>query len=134
MIEGNSIKKMIFSKQFLVFIIIGGINTLSSMFFSIIYSYMLGDVLAFIPGYLTGILVAYTLNARINFKEPLKLIKLIKYGISTIPNFIIQFICVYIGVELLKMNSIIAYGVAAVIGVPVTYIIVKLFVFKKVNK
>lgn len=131
MSEVKDTKKMIFSKQFLVFVIIGGINTLSSMVFSAIYAYMLGDVVAFLPGYLTGILVAYTLNTIINFKQPFKFIKLIKYGISTIPNFIIQFICVYICVELLKINSIIAYGLAAIIGVPVTYVIVKLFVFKK---
>ena len=125
----NKVKELLFTKQFIVFIIIGCINTLSSSVFSACYSIVLGDVSAFIPGYLTGILVAYTLNSIFNFKEKLEWNKLIKYGISTIPNFIIQFIVVYIGVNILGINNYICYGLAAIIGVPVTFIIVKLFVF-----
>lgn len=125
----KKIKQFLLSKQFIIFIIIGGINTLSSSLFSALYALLLGKVIAFIPGYITGILVAYTLNAHFNFKEQLQWYKLVKYGISTIPNFIIQFIVVYIGVNLLQINHLICYGAAAIIGVPITFIIVKLFVF-----
>lgn len=123
------LKEMLFSKQFILFVIIGVINTLSSSLFSAIYSLLLGEVIAFIPGYITGILVAYTLNSIFNFKEKLEWIKLLKYAISTIPNFLIQFIVVYIGVQLLGINHFICYFIAAIIGVPVTFIILKLFVF-----
>lgn len=125
----NQVKNILFTKQFIIFIVIGCINTLSSSIFAAFYSMILGDVSAFIPGYITGILVAYTLNSVFNFKEKLEWNKLIKYGISTIPNFIIQLIVVYIGVSILGINNYICYGVAAIIGVPVTFIILKLFVF-----
>lgn len=123
------LKQMLLSKQFIIFVIIGGINTLSSSVFSMLYAMMLGEVIAFIPGYATGILVAYTLNSIFNFKEKLEWIKLLKYAVSTIPNFLIQFIVVYIGVQLLGINHMICYILAAIIGVPVTFIILKLFVF-----
>lgn len=127
----NKLRNILWSKQFVVFVIIGCINTLSSSIFSMIYSSFLSEVVAFVPGYITGIGVAYTLNAIFNFKEKLEFKKLVKYGISTIPNFIIQFIVVYIGVDLLRVNHLLCYAAAAIIGVPVTFIIVKLFVFIK---
>ncbi len=127
----KKLKDMFFSRQFILFVIIGCINTLSSSIFSALYAMIFGEVAAFVPGYITGILVAYTLNSIFNFKEKLEWIKLIKYAISTIPNFLIQFIVVYIGVSLLGINHLICYLAAAIIGVPVTFIILKLFVFIK---
>lgn len=127
-------KKMLFNKQFIIFLIIGCINTASSAIFSSIYSMLLGKVAAFIPGYLTGILVSYVLNTLFTFKDQLDWTKLIKFAISTIPNFLIQFVTVYIGVRLLQINHLICYGAAAVIGVPLTFIILKLFVYSNKDK
>ena len=123
------IRDILFTKQFILFIVIGCINTLSSSVFTSIYSLILGKVSAFIPGYITGILVAYTLNSIFNFKERLEWNKLVKYSITTIPNFMIQLIVVYVGVSVLKINHYLCYGVAAIIGVPVTFILLKVFVF-----
>ena len=125
----EKIRKLFFNKQFIIFVVIGGINTISSAVFSSIYSILLGDLQAFIPGYMTGILVSYTLNTLFTFKDKFELKKLVKFAISTLPNFLIQFIIVYIGVDLLHINHIICYGIAAIIGVPVTFAILKLFVY-----
>lgn len=127
----DKLKRMFISKQFIIFIVIGCINTISGAFFSTLYAMLLSEVIAFIPGYVTGTLVSYTLNSMFTFKESLSFIKLIKFAISTIPNFLIQFITVYVGVTLLNINHIICYGMAAVIGVPVTFVILKLFVYSK---
>lgn len=123
--------RMFFSKEFFMFIIIGCVNTLSGTLFSAGYAQLMGEVIAFIPGYLTGIVVAYTLNTHFTFHTPFSWRKLIAYGFSTIPNFLIQLITVYIGVMLLKIDHILCYLIAAIIGVPVTFIILKLFVFVK---
>ena len=127
----DKLKKLFFNKEFIIFIIIGVINTLSSTVFAMLYSKVLAPTIAFVPGYLTGVVVSYTLNSIVTFKEKLNLNKFIKFGISTIPNFAIQWITVYIIVELLGLHKLVAYGLAAVIGVPVTFIILKLFVFIK---
>ena len=130
----EKIKQLFFNKQFIIFIVIGGINTISSAVFSSFYAMLLGDVEAFIPGYATGILVSYILNTQFTFKDQFELNKLIKFAISTIPNFLIQFVTVYVGVNLLHINNIICYGIAAVIGVPVTFAILKVFVYRNKAK
>lgn len=129
----KKVKQLFINRQFIIFIVIGGINTLSSAVFSSLYSMLLGKVEAFIPGYATGILVSYTLNTVFTFKDQFELKKLIKFALSTIPNFLIQFITVYVGVNLLHINNIICYGVAAIIGVPITFAILKLFVYNNRN-
>lgn len=129
----KKVKQLFINRQFIIFIVIGGINTLSSAVFSSLYSMLLGKVEAFIPGYATGILVSYTLNTVFTFKDQFELKKLIKFALSTIPNFLIQFVTVYVGVNLLHINNIICYGVAAIIGVPITFAILKLFVYTNKN-
>lgn len=129
----KKVKQLFINRQFIIFIVIGGINTLSSAVFSSLYSMLLGKVEAFIPGYATGVLVSYTLNTVFTFKDQFELKKLIKFALSTIPNFLIQFITVYVGVNLLHINNIICYGVAAIIGVPITFAILKLFVYNNKN-
>lgn len=126
----NQIKRLFFNKQFIVFIIIGIVNTMSSAMFASLYAILLGEIEAFIPGYATGIIVSYTLNTLFTFKERFQWKKLIQFACSTVPNFMIQLIIVYIGVKLLHIPAIICYGTAAVIGVPVTFGILKLFVYR----
>ncbi len=125
------IKQILFSKQFICFLIIGCINSLSGIVFSWIYSNILGPILAFIPGYITGIVVSYFLNSIFTFKDAFSVDKFIKFSISTIPNFLIQLVTVFIIVNLWGQNKLVAYILAAIIGVPVTFIILKLFVFIK---
>lgn len=123
-------KNIFFSKQFIIFIIIGIINTFTGTIFSYIYSSFLSATLAFFPGYISGLFVSYILNSFITFKEKLSFHKLIKFSISTIPNFIIQYVVVII-CNIIGLDTLIAYVFAAVIGVPVTFILLKFFAFNK---
>lgn len=125
--------KTFFTKQFIIFVIIGVINTFSTTAFSTIYKNFIDPNIAFDLGYASGILVSYTLNSLITFKEKLGVVRLVKFAISNIPNFIIQKIVVLIVINILVWPSIIAYGLAAIIGVPVTFLIMKLFAFRKKN-
>lgn len=124
--------KMFFSREFLSFVIIGVINTLSNIIFSTIYSLLIPNTtLAFFPGYITSNVVSYILNSKLTFKEKLGFVRFIKFFISYIPNFIIQTVIVWLFDTFIHGPSIIAYAVAAVIGVPVTFVFMKLFTFKK---
>ena len=125
------LKQILFSKQFICFLIIGCINSLSGIVFSWLYSNILGPIIAFIPGYITGIVISYFLNTIFTFKEAASIDKFIEFSISTIPNFLIQLITVFIIANILGLNKLVAYILAAIIGVPVTFIILKLFVFIK---
>lgn len=127
----NKIKEVFFSKQFIMFVFIGVINTFNGVIFSYIYSSFLNENVAFIFGYISGLVISYILNSYVTFKEKLEFNKFIKFAVSYIPNFIIQNIVVLIVFNMMGLHKLIAYGLAAVIGVPITFVFMKFFAFKK---
>ena len=127
----NRIKEVFFSKQFIMFVFIGVINTFNGVVFSYIYSSFFNENIAFIFGYISGLVISYILNSYVTFKEKLEFNKFIKFTISYIPNFIIQNIVVFIVFNMMGLHKLIAYGLAAVIGVPITFVFMKFFAFKK---
>ena len=127
----NKIKEVFFSKQFIMFVFIGVIITFNGVIFSYIYSSFLNENVAFIFGYISGLVISYILNSYVTFKEKLEFNKFIKFAVSYIPNFIIQNIVVFIVFNMMGLHKLIAYGLAAVIGVPITFVFMKFFAFKK---
>lgn len=124
--------KMFFSREFLSFLIVGGINTVSNIIFSTIYSLFIPNTtIAFFPGYITSNVVSYLLNSYLTFKEKLGFVKFIKFFVSYIPNFVIQTVIVYLFDRFVHGAPVLAYAIAAVIGVPVTFVFMKVFAFKK---
>ncbi|KOM87004.1 GtrA family protein [Clostridium botulinum] len=123
-------KDTFLSKQFFIFVTIGIINTFIGVVFSYIFSSFLNENLAFIVGYICGLFVSYLLNSFFTFRENLDLNKFIKFSISYIPNFIIQNIVVLIVFNVMGLHKLIAYVLAAIIGVPVTFVLMKFFAFK----
>lgn len=124
-------KDTFFTKEFIAFVIIGVINTFNGTIFSYIYSSFLNENLAFIFGYISGLFISYILNSLITFKEKLQFSKFIKFGISYIPNFIIQNVVVVVLFNIMGLNKLVTYMLAAIIGVPVTFILMKFFAFNK---
>lgn len=128
---------MLFSQEFMLFVIIGVVCTFFNIFFSWIYEslLMLPPLIAFLPGYVTANVASYILNSKLTFKEPLAVLKFFKYFISYIPNFVIQtsVMAEYTAV-LPTAPGVWGYALAAVIGVPVTFIIMKIFTFAKKSK
>jgi len=128
------IKNNFLDKSFLKFVIIGGINTLNGSVLAFLYSYFMQANLAFIVGYITALVVAYFLNSFFVFKASLDITRFVKFAVSYIPNFIIQNIVVVIIYNILGLHRLIAFVMAAAIGIPVTFLILKFFAFGKNNK
>lgn len=126
-------KRIFFSREFISFVVIGIINTFNGVIFSWIYSSFLNENLAFILGYISGLIISYLLNSLITFREKLELKIFMKFVILSIPNFIIQNIVVIVIFNIMGIHKLIAYILAAAIAVPVTFALMKLFAFKKVN-
>lgn len=124
-------KNTFFTAEFIKFVIIGIINTFNGVIFAYIYSELLNKNLAFVFGYISGLIISYLLNSFITFKEQLDIKKFIKFCISYIPNFIIQNIVVIVVYNILGLYELIAYALAALIGVPVTFLLMKFFAFNK---
>jgi putative flippase GtrA len=128
----NKVKSIFLKKDFFIFVAIGVINTFNGTLFSMLYSSLgLQANIAFACGYITSLFIAYILNSIFTFKEKLSLNKLIKFAISYIPNFIVQSLCVYVIYNVLNYDKLIAYLVAAVIGIPVTFLLLKFYAFSK---
>lgn len=128
----QSFLKMIFSREFLMFLIVGVINTGANVVFSAIYRLFIPNTtLAFLPGYVTSNIVSYLLNSKLTFKESFGLVKFIKFFVSYLPNFFIQTVVVWLFDTFTNAPSLLAYVLAAVIGVPITFVFMKIFTFRK---
>lgn len=127
----KKLKNIFFTKEFFTFLIVGGINTINGIVFSYVYSLFLGVNVSFVLGYVTAMTISYLLNSTLVFKEDMGIVKYIKFCISYIPNFIIQNIFVLIFYNMLQRNKLIVFALAAIVGVPVTFIIMKFFAFNK---
>ena len=123
--------QIFFDREFMLFLVIGVVNTLNSVIFAAIYSFFFDANLSFILGYVTSLTIAYLLNSKITFRERLSWLKYIKFCISYIPNFIIQNVVVLLVYNILGLHKLIAFALAALIGVPVTFLIMKFFAFAK---
>ena len=127
----QKLKRLFCSRDFLVFLAIGAINTLNGTLFSYLYSLLFDANIAFILGYLSSLLIGYILNSIFTFKEKLSFIRLFKTAVSYIPNFLIQNLVVLLIYNVLGLHRLIAYALAALIGLPLTFLLMKFFAFAK---
>ena len=128
----EKVKNMFFSRDFITFVAIGVINAFNGIWIAYVYSLFIKNViLAYILGFFTSLIISYILNTKLNFKEKLNFVKFIKFIINNIPNFIIQILSVTILLNLLELPKIISYAISAVIAVPITFVLVKMFGFVK---
>ena len=125
-------KKHFLTREFLLFLIVGCINTFNGTFIA----WLCGIVspynnLNFNIGYITGNIIAYWMNSRFIFHESLSLTRYAKFFISYIPNYLIQNVIVVIFYNMLSFPPVVSYLLAAVLGIPVTFLMVKIFAFGK---
>jgi len=119
-----------FSRQFLLFLFVGCINTFNGILFSMLFNVLFDPNTSFVCGYLLSLSINYILNSYITFKEKnLSFVKFIKFAIAYIPNFLIQNLCVIIIYNIMHWDKLIAYTLAAIIGIPITFLLTKFFVF-----
>ena len=84
------------NREFVSFILCGGINGLSCIGSSMLLAKVLGANLAFILGYIISLFVSYFLNGYITFKRRVNISGFFWFAFSYIPNFIIQNIMVFV--------------------------------------
>ena len=124
------IKHHFLTKEFFLFLIIGCINTFNGTFIAWLCSFFspYGNV-NFNIGYIVGNIIAYWMNSFFIFHERLTIKRYVKFFISYIPNYIIQNVIVLIFYNWLDYPPIVSYLLAAVLGIPITFLMVKLFAF-----
>ena len=124
------LKMRFLTKQFFMFLCVGAFNTLNGTVLSFVFSSFLNANLAFIAGYISSLILSYFINSIITFRAQTSIVGLFKYCIAYIPNFLIQNLVVLLFLNLLNLPKIVAYASAAVIGIPVTYMLMQCFAYK----
>lgn len=130
----NNRRKMLtqfISRDFITFIFIGIINALNGIWISYVYSiFITNAIIAYILGFCTSLIIAYILNSKLNFKTKLNIKQFIKFIINNIPNFIIQVTSVILLLNTFKYPKLLSFAISTIIAVPITFILVKINVFK----
>ena len=131
--------------QFITFMLMGVINTAvlvcTATLLDIFNRYALSpdsvlrivaehSRLNFIIGYVVSIISSFFINCKITFRQKPTWRKFITFPVSYLPNFIFQYIMVFIFTSL-DLNQTIAYICAAVVGTPLTFAAMKLLVFRR---
>lgn len=127
----KKIIKFFFDRDFVVFLFIGIINVFNGVVISLLYSNFFDDITSYILGFITSMTISYILNSYLNFKESLSFNKYYKFSISNIPNFIIQITSLILLLKGINIPKIVSYFISACIAVPITYLLVKINVFRK---
>lgn len=109
----------------------GIVNTFNGVLFASLFSLILNSTIAFILGYGCSLVISYILNSIFVFKHTLSIIKFVKFCVSYIPNFLIQFVIVLVFLHYFHLNEVIVYAMAAALGVPITFLMVKFYALKK---
>ena len=125
------LKKTFVSKKFVAFCALGVINTLNDAIFSSIYHWLgLQDNVAAVVGYYTALTIAFFLSSKFIFKKRPALNRYIKFFISYIPNFTIFFLVTFITINTMGLPQFWGTILAAAVGGPITFIIMKIYTFK----
>lgn len=135
----NFIKKL-YNNQPLRFVFWGGINTLITLINTMILNFFFQEIewstkilgrsidIPFIICFIIGIPIAYTTHTLFTFKVKWSWKRLIRYPLSSIPNFILQSLFIYVFGVLLKVNEYITYIIAAILPLPIMFFINKFLV------
>lgn len=118
------------SPEFFRFWCVGWLNMIAAWLLEVGFGFLLPKNLAFSVGYTFSLLVSYTLNSLITFRRELHLFRLIRYVFSYVPNFLVQFLSLFVLHNLLGWSYLLCCFLAAVIGTPVTFLCLKCFAFR----
>ena len=124
-------KRTFASKKFVEFCVLGVINTLNDAIFSWLYHLLgLQDNVAAVVGYYTALTIAFFLSSRFIFEKQPSLDRYVRFFISYIPNFIIFFLVTFITINTMGLHQFWGTILAAMVGGPITFIIMKIYTFK----
>ncbi|MEK5036071.1 GtrA family protein [Paenibacillus sp. FSL R7-0302] len=119
------------NKEFLKFVVSGGINTLTTYLMYLLLLLFLNYSLAYTVSYVSGIFLSYYLNTVFVFKEKMSIKKFLKFPIVYLIQYFINLLMLYILVEHLHLSTRIVPLIVVVVTIPVTYVLSKLIIKSK---
>ena len=123
--------QMFASREYILFLLVGGINTLDCSVFAQFITMADIDVnVAFNIGYLLSNMLAYLLNCYLIFSAKPHFQAYLRFAISYIPNFLIENVMVWLAYNVLGHAPLVSFLAAAFLAMPITFLLVKLYAFR----
>jgi phosphoserine phosphatase/putative flippase GtrA len=124
---------MYVSLEFLRFLVVGVVNSVIGVALAWAFSHVIADArLAWVFGYALSLVPSYLLNSAVTFKTRSRsLAEFGRFCASYVPNFLVQLVCVVVLIEIVGVLPIVGYGLAVVIGMPLTFLLLKVFAFRR---
>ncbi|MNW43894.1 GtrA-like protein [compost metagenome] len=121
------------NKEFLKFVINGGINTIATYLIYLFLLLFFNYSLSYTFSYVAGIFISFYLNTVFVFEEKLSFRKFVKFPIVYIVQYLINLIMMYFLVEQFNLPARVVPLIVIVVTIPVTYTLSK-FIIKTNNR
>lgn len=129
----KKIKNLFFNKNFIIFVVIGVINTLvyNGLYLLglLIMPYMVSNIVS----YIISMTVSFFLNCKYNFKVKPTLKKYCLFPLTGLATFICQTGGLFVLVDLVGWDKRICGFIASLIAIPITFVLMK-YILKKDTK
>nr|WP_318283421.1 GtrA family protein [Paenibacillus xylanexedens] len=116
------------NKEFLKFLISGGINTLATYLMYLFLLLFFNYSLSYSVSYILGIFLSYYLNSVFVFQEKISFRKFLKFPIVYLVQYLVNMLLIYVLVEHAHFFVQIVPLVAMLITVPITFLLSKLII------
>src|SRR5712671_5802470 len=121
------------NREFYRFIFWGGVNTLSGYLIYAVLLRLLPYLLSYTVAFIISIFISYFLNSKFVFNQALRLSKAIKYPLVYLVQYLIGTISLYLLVQILRVNKLLAPLFVVVLTIPVTFFLSRRIVSGKRN-
>jgi putative flippase GtrA len=111
------------NKEFLRFVISGGVNTVFTYILYLIFISKLNYALAYAISFVCGIILSYLMNSLFVFREKLSMSKMLKFPVVYIVQFGISEFFLYLVIKPFQLNQQFAPLVVLIVTVPITFIL-----------
>ncbi|MGA9997619.1 MAG: GtrA family protein [Pyrinomonadaceae bacterium] len=116
------------NRDFYRFVFWGAINTLVGYALYLFLLLLLPYLIAYSVAYVFGVFFSYYLNSKFVFKQQLKLSKALKYPLVYVTQYILGAVSLYLMVQRLKINKVLAPTLVVLLTIPITYLLSKTIV------
>ncbi|MWJ33253.1 GtrA family protein [Saccharibacillus sp. WB 17] len=119
------------NKEFLRFLISGGLNTLATYIIYLILLNFLDYRVAYTISYVCGIFISYGLNVKFVFKTNVTFKSFIQFPIVYLVQYAINLLLLYVLVDYLYISEIIVPIISVIVTIPLSFLLSKFIIKTK---
>lgn len=115
-------------REFAGFGLVGAANTVATYAVYAVLLFLFPYKVSYSLAYVSGILISYYLNSRLVFREPVSLLKFIKYPIVYVVQYLLGIAILYVAIDILGFSQWLAPLAVIVISLPITFFLSRLII------